>query len=216
MPFFWGSEGWRGREQNLSTLLASPLAPCNYTNMVQACLALLTVRVWACSPSSHLYGFNFRILVSEPRGVCGSRTFKQAPLSFQDVYLESEAANILVYVFLYLSLHQSNLVTQKSPPHGSSGVLVRSGGLGTDGKECTSSTSWHLSWSCCQARGLASVPLECCHLSPCKFRHPEPQAQKPVAITHRDPRICPPSPKMELLRNVHCILFTDPGSTFIP
>lgn len=140
MPFFWGSEGWRGREQNLSTLLASPLAPCNYTNMVQACLALLTVRVWACSPSSHLYGFNFRILVSEPRGVCGSRTFKQAPLSFQDVYLESEAANILVYVFLYLSLHQSNLVTQKSPPHGSSGVLVRSGGLGTDGKECTSST----------------------------------------------------------------------------
>lgn len=79
----------------------------------------------------------------------------------------------LCCVFLYLSLHQSNLVTQKSPPYGSRWGFGKEWGAG-DGWEgmCASSTSWHLSWSCCQARGLASVPLECCHLSPCKFRHP--------------------------------------------
>lgn len=64
------------------------------------------------STSGHLY-------LSHEDSACSSHMSKQAPLSFRDVSLESEAADIRVYVFLYLSLHQSNLVTRKSPPHSS-------------------------------------------------------------------------------------------------
>lgn len=93
----------------------------------------------------HLHGSNFKMPVPEPRGVCRHHTFEQAPLGSRVVRLEFGAANILVYVFLYLSLHQNNFVTQSHSPEAAGGVLMRSGGLGRDRKECVSSTSWHLS-----------------------------------------------------------------------
>lgn len=56
--------------------------------------------------------------VPEPRGVCRHHTFEQAPLGSRVVRLEFGAANILVYVFLYLSLHQNNC-DSKPPPQSS-------------------------------------------------------------------------------------------------
>lgn len=88
---------------------------CNYTNMVQACLAPFTVRVLARSLFTCMDQTSRCLYLSHEESVATTR-LNRHPLALALSAWNLEQQTYFVYVFLYLSLHQNNFVTQSHRP----------------------------------------------------------------------------------------------------